>query len=40
VRAALLVREVLTDLGLSGVVKTSGAKGVPCSSVDSAFSLE
>ena len=41
VRAALLVREVLTDLGLSGVVKTSGAKGVHVFvPVDSAFSLE
>jgi bifunctional non-homologous end joining protein LigD len=28
VRAAQLVREVLTDLGLAGAVKTSGAKGV------------
>ncbi|MCO5967537.1 DNA polymerase domain-containing protein [Actinoallomurus soli] len=28
VRAARLVREVLTDAGLTGVVKTSGAKGV------------
>jgi bifunctional non-homologous end joining protein LigD len=28
VQAALLVRQVLTDLGLDGVVKTSGAKGV------------
>jgi bifunctional non-homologous end joining protein LigD len=28
VRAARLVREVLTDAGLAGVVKTSGAKGV------------
>ncbi|GAA4615072.1 ATP-dependent DNA ligase [Actinoallomurus liliacearum] len=28
VRAARLVREVLTDTGLTGVVKTSGAKGV------------
>ena len=41
VRAALLVREVLTDLGLSGVVKTSGAKGVHVFvPVDTAFSLE
>jgi DNA ligase D-like protein (predicted polymerase) len=28
VRAAQLVREVLTDIGLDGAVKTSGAKGV------------
>ena len=28
VRGALLVRQALTDLGLSGAVKTSGAKGV------------
>ena len=28
VQAALLVRQVLTDVGLSGAVKTSGAKGV------------
>jgi DNA ligase D-like protein (predicted polymerase) len=28
VRAARLVRQVLTDVGLTGVVKTSGAKGV------------
>ncbi|TDV55198.1 DNA polymerase domain-containing protein [Actinophytocola oryzae] len=28
VKGALLVREALTDLGLTGVVKTSGAKGV------------
>ncbi|GIH14455.1 non-homologous end-joining DNA ligase [Rugosimonospora africana] len=28
VRAALLVREVLGEVGMSGVVKTSGAKGV------------
>lgn len=28
VRAARVVREVLTDVGLEGVVKTSGAKGV------------
>ncbi|MCW6010011.1 ATP-dependent DNA ligase [Micromonospora sp. CPCC 205371] len=28
VRAALLVRQALTDLGLAGAVKTSGAKGV------------
>jgi DNA primase len=28
VRAALLVRDVLRDLGLDGAVKTSGAKGV------------
>jgi DNA ligase D-like protein (predicted polymerase) len=28
VRAARLVREVLTDVGMEGVVKTSGAKGV------------
>jgi DNA ligase D-like protein (predicted polymerase) len=41
VRAALLVREVLTGVGLSGVVKTSGAKGVHVFvPVDTAFSLE
>jgi bifunctional non-homologous end joining protein LigD len=41
VRSALLVREVLTDLGLSAVVKTSGAKGVHVFvPVDTAFSLE
>jgi bifunctional non-homologous end joining protein LigD len=41
VRAALLVREVLTGVGLSGVVKTSGAKGVHVFvQVDTAFSLE
>jgi DNA primase len=28
VRAAQLVRQVLTDVGLAGLVKTSGAKGV------------
>jgi bifunctional non-homologous end joining protein LigD len=41
VRAALLVREVLTGVGLSGVVKTSGAKGVHVFvPVDTEFSLE
>ncbi|HEY0574115.1 MAG TPA: ATP-dependent DNA ligase [Pseudonocardia sp.] len=41
VRAALLVREVLTGVGLSGVVKTSGAKGVHVFvPVDTTFSLE
>jgi DNA ligase D len=41
VRAALLVRDVLTGVGLSGVVKTSGAKGVHVFvPVDTAFSLE
>jgi bifunctional non-homologous end joining protein LigD len=41
VRAAQLVRQVLTDVGLDGAVKTSGAKGVHVFiPVDDAVSME